>query len=134
MLNLLKRKKIKLKTILIVDDEPDIRSMISFRLEHNNYKTLTAENGKQALEIAQKTSPDLILLDTSMPIMDGLQTLEALRSDQNLRNIKVIMVTALAEANNITAASALGVSDYVTKPFDFAELLKKIESLFSDNN
>ena len=131
MLGLLKKRKTKGSTILIVDDEPDIRSTISLRLESKNYKVLTANNGQNGLEEAKKHHPDLILLDTSMPVLNGHQMLEQLRSDSDIRDIPVIMVTALSDAHDIEVASSFGVSDYVTKPFNFIELLNKIEEILS---
>jgi len=75
--------------------------------------------------------PDLILLDTNMPVMNGRQMLEHLRANPELKGIPVIMLTALCEPQDIAAASALGVSDYITKPFDFTELMEKMKAAVS---
>jgi CheY-like chemotaxis protein len=78
--------------------------------------------------LAQATAemPDLILLDTNMPQMDGHQMLMQLRSNPTLKQIPVIMVTAISEPRDIAAASQYGISDYVTKPFNFTELMEKV--------
>lgn len=119
--------KIKQKEkILVVDDEPDIIMFISKYLEHNDYDVITAINGEEALKKAAGEKPDLILLDARMPVIDGWETLERLRKHPDFNNTPVIMVTALCEAKDIAAASAYGVVDYITKPFDPVVLIEKI--------
>lgn len=112
--------------ILVVDDEPDCISIIQCRLEWCHYEVITACNGAEALQVAERQGPDLVLLDTNMPVMNGLEMLERLKKHPALRDTPVIMVTALSERQDITAASALGIADYVTKPVDFTSLLDKI--------
>ncbi len=112
--------------ILIVDDEPDYVATIQQHLEWSNYKTAVAVNGQEGLEKAASEKPDLILLDTSMPIMNGHDTLERMSKDPQLKNIPVIMVTAACEMDDIATASSFGVVDYIAKPFDFAELKEKV--------
>ncbi len=114
--------------ILIVDDEPDYVSTIKHHLEWSNYEIITAADGKEGLEKAASERPDLILLDTSMPVMDGHETLEHLSKDPELRSIPVIMVTAACEMDDIATASSYGIVDYIAKPFDFTELKEKISS------
>lgn len=120
-----KRKPTQAK-ILVVDDEPDYVSTIQCRLEWCHYEVITAADGQEGLEKAVNEKPDLILLDTSMPVMDGHEMLERLRKNPDLKDIPVIMVTALCEPGDITTASSYGVADYVAKPFDFTELMGKI--------
>ena len=124
------RYKAKGKTaqvrILLVDDEPDLVDTIQCRLEANNFDVVTASNGQEGLERAAETKPDLILLDTNMPVLNGHEMLERIRKNPATRDIPVIMCTALCEARDIAAASAYGITDYVTKPFDFTELIEKI--------
>jgi DNA-binding response OmpR family regulator len=112
--------------ILLVDDEPDLLDTIQCRLEANNFDVVTASNGQEGLERAAETKPDLILLDTNMPVLNGHEMLERIRKNPATRDIPVIMCTALCEARDIAAASAYGIADYVTKPFDFTELIEKI--------
>jgi CheY-like chemotaxis protein len=128
MLSLFKKKKVAQAKILVVDDQPDLVSTIKCRLEWCNCQVVTATNGQEGLDQADKENPDLILLDTDMPVMNGHEMLKRLRNNQNLKDIPVIMCTALCEAGDIAKASAYGVVDYVTKPFDFTDLMEKISS------
>jgi len=128
MLGLFKPKS-KTATILVVDDEPDIVSTIKMRLEYNKFKVETASNGSLALEKLETMIPDLILLDGNMPVMTGFQMLEQLRQDSRFKNIPVIMLTAVCEPNTISLAGSLGVADYVTKPFEYPQLLEKISNI-----
>lgn len=130
MLGLFKSKKKTMQArILIVDDEPDLVSTVEYRLKFANYNVITASNGQEGLDRARSEKPDLILLDTNMPVMNGHETLANLRADPDIKDIPVIMLTARCEAQDIAAASAHGVSDYVTKPFDFADLMTKIQAV-----
>jgi len=119
-------KKTGKPKILIVDDEPDYVTTIQQHLEWSNYQTAVAVNGQEGLEKAASEQPDLVLLDTNMPIMSGHETLEQMSKDPQLKNIPVIMITAACEMDDIATASSFGVVDYIAKPFDFAELKEKI--------
>jgi len=114
--------------ILIVDDEPDYVETIKHHLEWSRYETITAGNGKEGLEKAAGEKPDLILLDTSMPVMNGHEMLEQLAKKPELKGIPVIMVTAACEMDDIATASSYGIVDYISKPFDFTELKEKISN------
>ena len=114
--------------ILIVDDERDLVSTVEFRLKFSNYTVVTAANGQEGLAKAATEDPDLILLDLAMPIIDGHEMLKQLRANPKLKGIPVIMLTAICDCQDIAIASSYGVVDYVTKPFDFAELEEKVES------
>jgi CheY-like chemotaxis protein len=120
------KKKSGRPKILIVDDEPDYITAIQCRLEWSHYDVITASNGQEGLEKVMKERPDLVLLDTNMPVMNGHEVLERLKQHEELRNIPVIMVTALCEAQDVAKASSYGVADYVAKPFDFSDLVEKI--------
>ena len=127
MLELFKSKKETAQAkILVVDDEPDLISAIQCRLGWCNCEVITACNGKDGLEKAANEKPDLILLDTNMPVMGGHEMLERIREQPELKNIPVIMVTVVCEPQDIAIASSYGIADYVTKPFDFADLMEKI--------
>jgi len=125
-------KEISPARILVVDDEPDCLSIIRCRLEWSHYEVITASNGAEGLQIAENENPDIVLLDTNMPVMDGHEMLERMRKHPILKNTPVIMVTALCEMNDIAAASALGIADYVTKPVDFPSLLEKISNILGN--
>jgi DNA-binding response OmpR family regulator len=128
MLSLFKTKN-KTATILVVDDEPDLVITIKNRLEWNKFKVETAANGQEGLGKAISVTPDLILLDCNMPVMSGLDMLELLRQNKKLKKIPVIMLTAVSETYDIDTASLLGVAGYITKPFNFTELLEKISDI-----
>jgi two-component system alkaline phosphatase synthesis response regulator PhoP len=135
MLDIFKsKKKTSQAKILLVDDEPDLVSTVEYRLKFCQCEVVTAADGKEGLEKAVSEKPDLILLDTNMPVMNGHEMLEHLRNNPELKNIPVIMLTALCEPQDVASASAYGISDYVTKPFDFAELLEKIKSALPDRD
>ena len=135
MLELFKsKKKTGQARILVVDDEPDIVDTIQYRLEWCHCEVITAANGKEGLEKAANERPDLILLDTNMPVMNGHEMLKHLREHPDLKDIPVIMVTVICEPKDIAIASSYGIADYVTKPFDFAELMEKIAKTLEHKN
>jgi two-component system alkaline phosphatase synthesis response regulator PhoP len=117
-------------TILIVDDEPNIVQTLKDRLEMNDYRIVTACNGKEGLQKALAEKPDVILLDIIMPTMDGLEMLAHLRKTN--KDIPVIMLTARSQDQDIERATACGIDDYIIKPFDLSELIGKIEGIFEN--
>ena len=127
----LKRKTDKVK-ILIVDDEPNIVQTLRDRLEMNDFVVVTACNGKEGLDTAIQEQPDVVLLDVIMPVMDGLEMLEALRKEPACENVSVVMLTARSQTQDIARANACGIEDYIVKPFDLSELLEKIESIIEN--
>jgi CheY-like chemotaxis protein len=134
MLGLFKsKKKTEQAKILVVDDEPDYVTTIQCRLEWSHYEVITATNGAEAIEKAVNERPDLILLDTNMPVMNGHEVLERLKKHSELKDTPVIMVTALCEAQDIAKASSYGIADYVAKPFDFADLVEKIANALDNS-
>jgi signal transduction histidine kinase/CheY-like chemotaxis protein/AraC-like DNA-binding protein len=119
-------------TILVVEDNPELQDYIRLILSEK-YHVLTAGNGEEALNRTLKIENcRLILSDLMMPVMDGFQLLEALKSDDATRHIPVIMLTARAEARDKLKALRIGVDDYITKPFDEEELLVRIENLLNN--
>jgi two-component system alkaline phosphatase synthesis response regulator PhoP len=129
MLGLFKpKKKTSHAKVLIVDDEADIVSTVQYRLEFCEFKVITAANGKEGLEKAANEKPDIILLDINMPIMDGREMLERLKNRPDIKDIPVIMLTAYSDAKDIAKVANLGIADYITKPFDFTELMGKISN------
>lgn len=112
------------KNIVIVDDEFDMAQLLKMDLEMEHYHVAFALNGHEALELIKKVHPDLILLDISMPEMDGYQVLEKLRAHESTKTIPVIMLTARGLEQDIQKGLKLGADDYIVKPF-FPELLFK---------
>ena len=122
-------KKANKTKILIVDDEPDLVQTLQDRLEMNGYNIITAGNGKEGLEKAIQEKPDIVLLDVIMPIMDGLEMLEALRKNPECKSCAVIMLTARSQRQDIVQAKACGIEDYIVKPFNLSEMIEKIENV-----
>lgn len=114
--------------ILIVEDEKEIRENIVQILQLNDYETISADNGKTALELATKHLPDLIISDIMMPYMDGYELLENLRKIKATAIIPCILVTAKVEKKDIRQGMELGADDYLTKPFTPEELLNSVTS------
>lgn len=115
--------------ILIVDDEPHIRRILSFLLDQRGYVTSQAVDGVEALEVARRERPDLILLDLMMPRMDGFEVCEALRGDFATAQIPVIMLTAKGEVTDKVRGLQGGANDYLTKPYDNKELIARVQNM-----
>lgn len=115
--------------ILIVDDQPDICDMLSTVLEPDGYETETAIDGRHALAAVRARLPDLILLDVSMPDMDGYEVASTLKADPNTASIPIIMVSALAGRGARMIGLDAGAEDYLTKPVDTTELSLKVRNL-----
>ncbi|MEG0773275.1 response regulator transcription factor [Clostridium sp.] len=117
------------KKILVVDDEEHIQELIKFNLEKNNYEVITADNGKDAFEIAKEQQPDLVLLDLMIPGMDGLEVCKAIRRETAISNMPIIMITARGEELDKILGLELGADDYITKPFSVRELLARVKAI-----
>ncbi|HEY6951616.1 MAG TPA: response regulator transcription factor [Bacteroidota bacterium] len=117
------------KKILVVDDEKDIVEMLKYNLQKEGYKVLTAHNGKEALERAQQI-PDLILLDIMMPVMDGLQTLKALKQKKETEAIPVLFLTAKGAETDEIVGLEIGAEDYIVKPISIGKILARIRAAF----
>jgi len=120
-----------LKKILIVDDQPQIRELVAITLQVNSYQILLAENGQQAIEIAQTEHPDVILLDVMLDgsDLDGLEVCRRLKKNPATEDIPIVLLTAHGQMSDIEAGKAAGADDYFTKPFSPIALMKKIEAV-----
>ena len=116
-------------TILIVEDNELNRDMLSRRLGRKGYDVLLAVDGETGIAMARSRMPDLILMDMSLPVVDGWEASRQLKGDPLLRNIPIIALTAHAMANDRDKALAAGCDDYDTKPIELPRLLAKIEAL-----
>ena len=116
------------ETILIVDDELHLRKILAYLLEQQGYQVLVAENGREALERAKASLPDLILLDLMMPGMDGYEVCASLREDYRTRQVPIIMVTAKSEQFDKVRGLERGANDYLTKPYDNKELVLRVRN------
>jgi two-component system cell cycle response regulator DivK len=115
--------------ILLIEDNEMNRDMLSRRLQRKGYHVLTAESGEQGLSLARLESPDLILMDISLPEMDGWEASRQLKADESTRHIPIIALTARALKSDQAKAFEVGCNDYDTKPVDFGRLMQKIENL-----
>lgn len=115
--------------ILIVDDEEDLAGLLKINLEVEGFECDVAHNGQVGLERAEVFSPDVILLDIRMPVLDGYQTLEKLKNNEKTQDIHVIMCTTVKGDENIKRAYNLGASGYIVKPFESNEIIEKIKEV-----
>ena len=115
--------------ILLVDDEPDILEILRFNLEKVGYQIKTASNGLDALKVAEKFLPHLIVLDVMMPGLDGIETCERLRQDERFQETVIMFLTARGEDYSYVAAFDAGADDYVTKPVKPKVLVSKVKGL-----
>lgn len=118
------------KRILVVDDEPNILTLLKMNLEINRYEVITAETGNEAIKKALTESPDLILLDLMLPDIDGVTVCQKIRTEPSIRTIPVIMLTAKTEETDMIIGLEVGADDYITKPFSIREVLARIKVLF----
>jgi two-component system alkaline phosphatase synthesis response regulator PhoP len=116
-------------SVLIIDDEADIRLLIRYNLEKEGYQVLDADNGEKGIEIAKQQAPDLILLDVMMPVMDGIETCERLRKIPELSNTMICFLTARAEDYSQIAGLDAGADDYITKPIKPKLIISRISAL-----
>jgi DNA-binding response OmpR family regulator len=112
--------------ILVVDDEPPIVEMLAYNLKRANYEVLTARDGQEAIDLARREQPDLIILDLMLPLLDGLEVCRVLRRE---RDVPIIMLTARdAEVDRVVGLE-LGADDYVIKPFSVRELMVRVRNV-----
>ena len=115
--------------ILIADDDTDMLELLTVMLEGEGYTVLKAENGLQAVEMARKELPALVMLDIHMPKMDGLKACKEIKSDQVTRSVPVVMLTVEGSITEIQQAISYGAKTYITKPSSKAEILKVVKSI-----
>jgi CheY-like chemotaxis protein len=120
-----------MKKILIVDDQVEVRELVQVTLEIGDYQILTAENGQQALEIAQTEHPDIILMDIMMPgsEIDGLEACRRLKANPVTAGITIVMLSARGQEGDIENGKIAGADDYFIKPFSPIALIEKVESV-----
>jgi DNA-binding response OmpR family regulator len=115
--------------VLIVDDDPLLIALVQHKLTSRGYTVATASDGEAGLECARALSPDVIVLDIMMPVLDGRSVLQRLREDPRLSDVPVVMLTAHAREEDIVDLLQLGASDYLVKPFSPEELAARIGRL-----
>ncbi|WP_291155807.1 response regulator [Gemmatimonas sp. UBA7669] len=115
--------------ILVVDDEPEIVALVAYHLAKAGYRVSTASSGQDALELARRDRPSLIVLDLMLPGISGFDVLEQLRADDSTRDVAVLMLTARREEPDRIRGLSLGADDYLTKPFSPAELVLRVAAI-----
>ncbi len=113
--------------ILVLDDIPTNIVLVKALLKSKNYEVISAKTGTEALALAEERQPDVILLDIMMPVMDGYEVLARLRSNEKTKDLKVIMLSALASEEDITKSVELGADGYLTKPLVARKLYEELE-------
>lgn len=113
--------------VLIIDDEPNIVMALEYALRKKKYEVYIGRNGIEALELAEKHQPDVILLDIMMPHMDGYQTIKELKSKENLKDTRVIYMSAKSTKEDIEKGLSLGAEAYITKPFTIKKIIHAID-------
>ncbi|MBO6573044.1 MAG: response regulator transcription factor [Balneola sp.] len=117
------------QTILVVDDEKDLLDLIEYNLRKEGFNVLKAENGEEGIAMAKEHSPDLVLLDIMMPKMDGLQAVEVMRKDAELKRIPIILLTARSDEKTEVEGLNKGSDDYITKPISTTKLISRIKAV-----
>src|SRR5512136_905563 len=117
------------KKVLTIDDSKTLRTIVAKHLSAFSIKMLEAENGEEGLARAREGSPDVILLDYNMPVMDGYHTLVELKTDPALKSIPVVMVTTETAKETVIKLLRLGLTDYIAKPFTRELLLEKVNAI-----
>ncbi len=119
------------RTVLIVDDEPNIVTALDFLLRRNGYDVRLASNGAEALERIEKDRPDVVLMDVMMPLKSGYEVCQHMRERPELAHIKVVMLSAKGSEAEVNKGLSLGADLYITKPFSTQELVATINQLFA---
>ena len=118
----------KLKKILVVDDEVDLVETVRFPLEMEGFDVLVSYNGEDALNQARKESPDLIILDLMLPKLDGYKVCRLLKFDERYKHIPILMLTAKTQEKDKTLGMDSGANEYITKPFEMDYLMEKVKA------
>lgn len=117
--------------VLVVDDDPDIRELVAFKLEQLGHTVMTENDGESGLAAALANIPDLILLDVMMPKLTGIEVCQRLRDDASTNGVPVILITAKAQEMDVERGFAAGADDYIVKPFSPRELASRVEAVFA---
>ena len=117
------------KHVLLIEDEPNIIEAISFILRQDGWKVSTHSDGTKAIEAVARTGPDVVILDVMLPGRSGFEILQDLRGAEGTRDLPILMLTAKGQAKDREAATALGASRYMTKPFSNKDMLEAVREL-----
>jgi DNA-binding response OmpR family regulator len=117
------------RTILVADDEEDVRELVTYRLSRSGYEVIGAGDGLEALELATQSPPDLMVLDVMMPKLDGYELTRRVRAEETLRSIPVILLTARSQESDVDRGFEVGADDYLRKPFNPDELVARVRAV-----
>ncbi len=126
------KERVKMKKVLVVEDHPDMLEILTWQMEMLRFSVITAKNGKEGVEKAFEEKPQLILMDIMMSGMDGQEATRMIRANSETQNIPILAATALFLGSDIRSCFEAGCNDYISKPFTFQELQKKIQELVPD--
>jgi DNA-binding response OmpR family regulator len=116
-------------TILVADDEEDVRELVTYRLTRSGYDVIGAVDGQEAFELASERAPDLMVLDVMMPRLDGYELTRRLRAEESLRSVPVILLTARSHETDVSRGFEVGADDYLRKPFNPDELVARVRAV-----
>jgi DNA-binding response OmpR family regulator len=117
------------KRVLIADDEPNIVTSLEFLMEQAGMEVRVARDGQEAIDLAESFQPDLVLLDVMMPVLNGYEVCQRLKSDPKLRHVRVLILSAKGRDVEVAKGRELGADGYITKPFSTRELVSKVRAL-----
>jgi two-component system response regulator MtrA len=121
-----------MKTLLIGDDDPNVRQLLLYKLRNNGYKVLLAEHGEDAVNQAREHTPDLVVLDLMMPFLDGLSALREIRAMESMRGKPVIILSSKNREEDIIGCLEAGANDFIIKPYSPNEVLVRIRRLLGE--
>ena len=116
-------------TVLVVEDDPTILTLLEVNFEMEGFVVLTAEDGEQGLAVAKESKPDVIVSDVMMPKMSGLELVQALKADKALSKIPIVLLSAKAQGTDVRSGLEAGADDYVTKPFEPLDLIDRVNAV-----
>ena len=116
-------------TVLVAEDDEDIRSLVAFRLERAGYRVVAAADGRRAYEVAVAQLPDLAVLDVMMPRLDGYELMRRLRADERTSRLPIILLTARAQESDVQRGLEAGADDYIRKPFSPQEVMARVQAI-----
>ncbi len=117
--------------IVVADDDLDLCELLEMKLRQSNYEVFTAMDGAQALEMVRSVRPHLVILDIMMPLMSGMEVLRHLKAEPATADIPIILMTAKRQESDVNSGFALGVVDYIVKPFNLRDLVLQVQSVIS---
>ncbi len=120
-----------MSTVLVVEDDPDVRELIARKLAQAGFEVHTRQDGQAGLEATSEVAPDIVLLDVMMPRLDGIEVCRRMRAEPSTASVPVIMLTAKAQEADVDRGFGVGADDYIIKPFSPRELLNRVQAVLA---